>query len=182
MAAPDSVKRSKGHLALAMFLLGAALVSGPYFLSGAGLMGSIRPNAWVVLLVAYVGILLKTSISFLTTRDFRYDKAAYDLAMLVFGGALTCMALQILSSEILFPGLQEISFLGFASAFGMDVKGQHLILIFLLLLSSLVATIFSAIGVSDTDLGKPNAWWTLLCSLFSYLIAGAYALALISKG
>jgi hypothetical protein len=165
-----------------MLLLGAALIGGPYVLASAGLMSSVKPYGWVVLLVAYIGALLKSSIGYMTTRDFRYDKAAYDLSVLVFGGALTCMALQVVTSSVLFPGLQEISFLGFASGFGVDIRGQHLALLFLLLLSSLVATVLSAMGVADTESGKPNWWWTLVCSFVAYVLTGAYALALIAKG
>lgn len=182
MPAPESVKRSKSHLAITMLLIGAALVGGPYAMAVAGLMSPVRPYGWVVLLVAYVGVLLKSSIGYMTTRDFRYDKAAYDLSLLVFGGALTCMALQIVTTSVLFPGLQDISFLGFASALGVDVRGQHLVLLFLLLLASLVATVFAAMGVADTESGKPSAWWTLFSSFFAYVLCGAYALALIAKG
>ena len=181
MPAPDSVKRSKSHLAITMFLIGVALIGGPYGLASFGLMQALKPYGWVVLLVAYVGVLLKASIGYLITRDFRYDKTAYDLSVLVFGGALTCLALQIVTASVLFPGLQSVSFLGFASAIGVDTRGQHIALLFLLLLCSLVATIFSAMGVGDTESGKPNWWWTLGCSFLAYVLVGAYALALIAK-
>lgn len=181
MPAPASVKRSKSHLAITMLLIGAALVGGPYALASFGLMQALRPYGWVVLFVAYVGVLLKACIGYLTTRDFRYDKTAYDLSVLVFGGALTCLALQIVTATVLFPGLQSISFLSFASAIGVDVRGQHIALLFLLLLSSLVATILSAMGVADTESEKPNWWWTLGCSFIAYVLLGTYALALIAK-
>jgi len=181
MPAPASVKRSKSHLALTMLLIGAALVGGPYALASANLMQPLKPYGWVVLLVAYVGVLLKACIGYLTTRDFRYDKTAYDLSVLVFGGALTCLALQIVTATVLFPGLQSISFLRFASTIGVDVRGQHIALLFLLLLSSLVATILSAMGVADTESDRPNWWWTLGCSFIAYVLVGAYALALIAK-
>jgi hypothetical protein len=182
MPAPASVKRSKSHLAITMLLIGAALVGGPYALASANLMQPLKAYGWVVLLVAYVGILLKACIGYLTTRDFRYDKTAYDLSVLVFGGTLTCLALQIVTATVLFPGLQNIPFLSFASAFGVDVRGQHIALLLLLLLSSLVATILSAMGVADTESEKPNWWWTLGCSFIAYVLVGAYALTLIAKG
>lgn len=181
MPAPDSVKRSKAHLAVTMLLVGGVLIAGPYALASIGLMSQLKPYAWVVLMIAYVGILLKAAISYMTTRDFRYDKTAYDLCVLVFGGALTCTALQIVTSTILFPGLQNISFLAFAAAFGLDIRGQHLALLFLLFLASLVGTVLSAVGVADTESGKPSWWWTLFCSFIAYVLAGMYALALIAK-
>ena len=181
MPAPDSVKRSKVHLALTMLLIGGVLIAGPYFLASIGLMSQLKPNAWVVLMIAYVGILIKAAISYMSTRDFRYDKTAYDLCVLVFGGTLTCFALQIVTSAVLFPGLQNMSFLAFAAAFRLDIRGQHLILLFLLLLASLVGTILAAVGVADTESNKPSWFWTLFCSFIGYVLAGMYALTLIAK-
>ena len=99
MVAPDSVKRGKSHLALAMFLIGAALVGGPYLIAQFGVMAGLKDNAWVILLVAYAGILLKAGLSFLMTKDFRYDKSAYELCVLTMGGILTCLALQLTSNQ-----------------------------------------------------------------------------------
>jgi len=181
MAVPDTVKRSKSHLAITMALVAAGMVAGPYALAKFGLIGQLKPYAWVVLAVAYIGVLLKSSISYLTTREFRYDKTAYDLNVLVFGGALACTALQIVTAEVLFPGLQNITFLSFASVLGLDIRGQHLALLFLLLLSSLVGTVLSALGVADTESGKPSWWWTLICSVIAYALLAAYSLALIAK-
>lgn len=182
MSAPSSVKRSKSHLAIALFLIGAILIGGPYGLAHYKLMPVVKPYGWLVLGVAYAGALIKAGLSFLMTRDFRYDKTAYEISALVFGGSLTCLALQILTASILFPGLQSVSFLGFASKIDLGIRGQDITLLLLLLLGSLVSTIFSAIGVADADSGNPKWFWTLGCSFLAYLLLGMYALALIAKG
>lgn len=83
-----------------MAIAAAGMVVGPYFLARIDLITQLKPHAWVVLIVAYFGILLKSSISYLITRDFRYDKSAYDLCVLVFGGVLACTALQISFHEV----------------------------------------------------------------------------------
>ena len=182
MSAPGSVKRSKLHLALTLAIVGLGMVGGPYGLASAGLISQLKPHAWVVLAVAYVGVLLKSSIGYLTTRHFRYDKAAYDLSVLVFGGVLTCAALQVVTTTDLFPGLENMHFLSFVAAFGLDIRGQHLVLLSMLLIFSLVGTVLSAIDVAETEDGRPGGCWTVVCSFIAYVLLAAYALALIAKG
>jgi hypothetical protein len=181
MPAPNSVKRSKGHLAITLALIAVGVVVGPYILSSVGLMAQLKPHAWIVLLVAYFGIMFKSAISYLMTHDFRYDKNAYDLCILVFGGVLTCTALQIVTPTDLFSGIQDISFLAFTTVFGPELRTQHLILLFVLLLASLGGTVLAAMGVADTELDKPCWWWTLMCSVLAYALLAFYALALIAK-
>ena len=181
MPAPESVKRGKIHLAITLALIAAALIGGPYGLQHYELMGKLKANAWLVLAIAYAGILLKVGIAYLITRDFRYDKSAYELCVLVLGGALTCLALQIGSPQDLFPGLEEISFLQGASVLGLNVVGQHIVLLFLLFVGALILTVFAAMGVADTENGKASAPWTLVLSALSYALLATYALALIAK-
>jgi hypothetical protein len=107
MPAPASVKRSKSHLVIALVFIGASLVAGPYVLASLELMAPLKPLAGVVLAVAYAGVLLKALVGYLTTHEFRYDKSAYDLSLLVFGGVLTCTALQIVTVDDLYPGLDQ---------------------------------------------------------------------------
>src|SRR5260370_23321589 len=182
MVAPDSVKRGKSHLALAMFLIGAVLVGGPYLIARFGLMTGLKNNAWVILLVAYAGILLKAGLSFLTTKDFRYDKSAYELCVLTMGGMLTCLALQLTSNQDLFPGLEGISFLGFMSSLSLITFCPPLLLSVLLFVGALIAMVFSTIGVSDAEAGNTDSMLTLGTSLVGHALLGAYALILVAKG
>jgi hypothetical protein len=94
---------------------------------------------------------------------------------------LTCTALQIVSTTDLSPGLQNISFLSFIGVLTPEIRIQHLVLLFILLLVSLVGTVLAAMGVADTESGKPCGWWTLGCSGIGIVLLGTYALALIAK-
>jgi hypothetical protein len=62
-----------------------------------------------------------------------------------------------------------------------EVRIQHLVLLFILLLVSLVGTVFAAMGVADTESGNPCGWWTLGCFGIGVILLGTYALALITK-
>jgi hypothetical protein len=182
MAAPDSVKKDKTHLFLSMIIVGIVLMGGPYVLEHLGLTATLKKGAWLVLLITFIGILIKSAISFLTTGDFRYDKFAYELCVLVAGGFLTCASLQITSDEKLFPGLEEISFLGFLSSVSIGVVGQHRTLLLFLFLVTLVGSLFAAINVADTEKGKVSNRWTTGTFGLGALFLCTYALVLVSKG
>lgn len=182
MAAPTVVKKGKSHLVVTMLFLGIVLVGGPYALATLRLTGTLKASAWVVLVITFLGILLKSGIAFLTTREFRYDKFAYELCILVAGGLLTCASLQITSDENLFPGLAEVSFLGFMGSLSVGTVGQHRTLLMFLFLAALVGALFSAINVSDTDNGQTSAVWDIFTCATGAALLAAYALVLVSKG
>ncbi|KPC53735.1 hypothetical protein [Amantichitinum ursilacus] len=182
MSAPEAVKRSKNHLLLMLLLAGLVMLGGPYLLAWQALMPPLRPHAWVVLALAFSGIVIKSLLAMLMGGDFRYDKAGYDMAILSFGGVLTCAALQLVSEEDLYAGLDAISFLKFMSALGVSAKWQHTALLFFLMVVSLAVTLFCALGVADTEKGKPNPLWTAFGMAFGLGLLGAYALAMIAKG
>ncbi len=181
MTTLDSVKRSSSHLFFTMTLVGAVFVGGPYALAKFGLMSELKPYAWVILIVALFGIFFKAVIGYLITKEFQYDKAAYDLSAVAFGGILTCAALEVVSEQTLFTGLQSMRFLEFMSVFGLESKGQNVAVLFILLLASILVTIVAAVGVHDTANGKFSSCRTLVTSFFSYVFIAVYALALIAK-
>ena len=181
MPAPQNVKKGKGHLACANLSIGAFLIGGPYALSHFGLMGTLKDNVWIVQVIAYVGILIKAGISFLMTKDFRYDKFAYELTVLVMGGALTCFAVQVTSQDDIFSGLANISFLGFVSSLPVSIAVQHSFLLALLFLASLGWMVFSAIGVADTEDDKVSSLWTLTAVVFALMLLAFYAVVLVTK-
>jgi hypothetical protein len=182
MPAPDHIKRGKLHLAAIMLVSGVVIIGAPYLLAWRGVIPALKPNAWAVLVISYVGIVLKGFIGYLTAKHFRHDKSAYDLSALVMGGVLTCLALQFTSVQDLFPGIESISFFRFMSSFGISVPNQHLAFLGLFFVIALIATMISAVGMSDTEDGKPQALWTLGASGLSFALLGTYALVLITKG
>jgi hypothetical protein len=165
-----------------MFVSGIVMIAVPYFLAQRGFISTLKPNAWTVLVISYVGILLKGFFGYLTTRHFRHDRSAYELSSLVMGGVLTCLALQSTTEQDLFPGIESISFFTFTSRFGLSVAGQHVAFLVAFFVAALVVTSIAAIGVSDTEDGKPQALWTLLAATLAFVLLAVYALILITKG
>lgn len=181
MPPPQSVKKGKVHLLVTSLVVGIFFIGGPYVLSHFRLMGTLKDNVWVVQLITFVGIWIKAWISFLVTKDFRYDKFAYDLSILVVGGVLTCFAVQATSQDDMFSGLSTISLLGFASSFPISVSTRNAFLLALLFLGALMGMIFCAIGVSDTEDGKVSETWTLLSTLIGLLLLAFYGVVLVAK-
>jgi hypothetical protein len=151
-------------------------------MAATGLGADVKTNTWIIQGLAFAGIALKGGLSFMVTKDFRYEKAAYELAVLVVGGVLTCLAVQITSQQDMFPGLESISFLQSMSSMGIGVVGQHVTVLFLLFVASLVGMVFAAINVADVDDGKVSWSWTLAMYGLGNVLLGAYALVLVAKG
>jgi hypothetical protein len=144
-------------------------------------MAKLKDNSWTVQVIAFTGIVLKAGISFLMTKEFRYDKFGYELSVLVMGGVLTCFAVQATSQDDMFSGLSTISFLEFASKLPISVAARNAFLLVILFLAALGGMIFSAIGVAGTENGEVSEGWTLLSILFGLLLLGFYGLVLVAK-
>jgi hypothetical protein len=170
MPAPENVKKGKGHLLLTSFVIAVFLIGGPYVLSHFRLMGTLKTNVWVIQVITFFGIVIKAGISYQMTKDFRYDKFAYDLSVLVMGGVLSCFAIQATSPDDMFSGLSTISFLAFASSLPISVSMRNAFLLAGLFIGALAGVIFSAIGVGETEEGKVSEAWNLFATLIGLLL------------
>ncbi|SFN54896.1 hypothetical protein SAMN05444747_1381 [Variovorax sp. OV329] len=171
---------AKFHLLVAMLALGLVMVYLPYPMAARGWAPPIHEKSLFVLALAYAGFVFKTAITFLATAKFRYEKHAFDMCIMVFGGAIACLSLQVFSDADVFPGLLKIPEVAGATA-QMPSANRNLAVLGGLTLGSLLATIFACVGVQTAELGKPSPTWNLISAVFAHIFVGAYALALIAK-
>jgi hypothetical protein len=162
----------------------ALLVAIPYGLETLGLVSPLTPNAWVVLLVTGLGLVLKTVFGDLISGEFEYHKHGYDFCVVTLGATISSLSLQLTTDKDLFPGLPSTGPLSFLAGVSGDVLVQRRMLLFLFLLLSCVVALLTAYiskAIKDPNTRFKNAL-SLINFSFGSALLGAYVLMLITKG
>ena len=116
-------------------LLGALVVHGvlfigmPYILSRAGLIATLRWQAYVVLAVTWIGLGLKLLFGDVVSDKFEYHKHGYDFCNLSMGTALSMLSLQIMSSTDVLPGIPATGAWAAFSVVSKDIVRQRVALL-----------------------------------------------------
>jgi hypothetical protein len=160
------------------------VLAAPYAAAQLGLMAPLADKAWLILLVAAVGLLVKTVTGDIVAGEFQFYKFGYDNCVMTFGATLTALALQLTASGDLFPGLSSVVLLKDIPRLGTEDAANRAIQLFVFLLLSLggmlIASAISAAIKKNTAKG-PN-FLSLLNSLIGTTLLAIYVLILITKG
>jgi hypothetical protein len=156
------------------------LVFAPYALLWLGCIHGLNGQAWLILLLTSIGLVLKMIFGDLISGEFHYYKHGYDFCVITLGASLSSLSLQLVSHKDLFPG---ISSTGLIAAITPNVVDQRkILLIIIFLIACLFALLTAYIGrhIKDPKTKCPN------CLSFINFVLGAglfgyYVLLLISK-
>jgi hypothetical protein len=171
---------------LLSFLL---VVPGPYVLHYFRLLGPLADNAWLILLVTMVGLVLKALVGDVVSGEFFFHKFGYDNCVMTFAAMLTACGLQIASPKDLFPGLSSFTPFASLAMFSQGDRNKTLIELFIFLLLALLFTLLTAkisaaINKAHTD-KKPLAGENFLAffnAAVGLFLLGCYVLVLVTKG
>src|SRR5262245_36446292 len=87
---------------------GALFIGGPYLFARLQLVGALRDQAYIVLLVTWGGLSLKLLCGDVISDKFEYHKHGYDFCVVTMGTALSTFTLQLLSDKDLLPKAPSI--------------------------------------------------------------------------
>ncbi|WP_397452041.1 hypothetical protein [Pseudomonas sp. NA-150] len=140
----------------------------------------LADKAVFVLVCTAVGLVVKIVIGDTVAGEFLFYKFGYDNCVIAFGALLTALALQILSPQDLFPGLQTF----FPHSPSTDMVLSRQAELFTLFLIALGAMVFTARIASDIkqNRAKYPSLLALLNSLIGTMLLAVYILILITKG
>lgn len=185
-SAPTTKKRSfniykmVGGVALTI----ALVVVVPLLASEFNIISALAENAKFVLLITSIGLVIKAVMADRVAGEFLFYKFGYDNCVVAFGALLTALALQILSSVDLFPGMKDIALLNITSGLYSSPLSQRLaqlLILFLVSLAAMIVTGHIAAEIKQDKAAAPN-----LLSLFNSVVGtsllGVYVLILITKG
>jgi hypothetical protein len=160
------------------------VVVAPYLAVRAGWMAPIADKAWLILLVTAGGLIVKSVIGDVVAGEFLFYKFGYDNCVMTLGAVLTALALQLVSTIDLFPGLTKVAILGSLPPLSSDPIANRSTQLFLLLLIALLATLLTgriAAAIKREKASGPD-FLSLLNSVIGAFVLSLYVLVLITKG
>jgi hypothetical protein len=156
----------------------------PYLAIAAGLMAPIADKAWLILLVTACGLVLKSLIGDVVAGEFLFYKFGYDNCIMTLGAVLTALALQLVATIDLFPGLGKVAVLSALPTLSNDPIANRATQLFVLLLVALLGTLLTGRIASAIkhENAKGQDFLSLLNSVVGVFLLGLYVLVLITKG
>lgn len=140
-------------------------------------------NASFVLIVTGISLIVKVGISNFANNEFFFYKFGYDNCIITFGGTLTALALQLSSTNDLFPGLASTP-LNYVIPKDISLLSARQAQIFLLLILSMTAMIITAIiarSIKENKVKIPNLL-AILNTVVGLIMLGIYLNIIILKG
>lgn len=160
------------------------VVVAPYMAAHFGLMSPLADKGWLVLLVTACGLIIKSLVGDVVAGEFLFYKFGYDNCVMTLGAVLTALAIQLVATVDLFPGLKNVAVLKSVPALSSDPIANRSTQLFVLLLIALVGTLLSgkiaAAIKHENPRGKP--FLSLLNSVIGVVLLGLYVLVLVTKG
>jgi hypothetical protein len=171
-------------------LLGGLLLTvilfilAPYAAAHYKLIPPLADKAFLILLVTSFGLVVKSIVGDVVSGEFLFHKFGYDNCVMTFGALLTALALQIMSTSDLFPGMSNVMLLSSLPAFTADPavnRSAHLVIFLLMSLAGTLLTGTVSAAIKKNDAKGPN-FLSLLNSSIGLFLLGLYVLLLITKG
>lgn len=168
-----------GLVCTALLLLAAPFAAVKY-----GWMAPLADKAWLILAVTACGLLVKSIVGDVVAGEFLFYKLGYDNCVMTFGAVLTALALQLVATTDLFPGMSKVPMLNALPSLSSDAVANRSTQLFVLLLAALLGTLVT--GRIAAAIKHENAPGTnilsLLNSIIGMILLGFYVLVLITKG
>ncbi|HVL07915.1 MAG TPA: hypothetical protein VM512_01980 [Burkholderiaceae bacterium] len=160
------------------------VVAAPYGAVNLGLMAPMAEKAWLVLLVTAGGLIIKSLVGDVVAGEFLFYKFGYDNCVMTLGALLTALALQLVATVDLFPGLSNVAILSSLPAFSTDPVANRSTHLFTLLIFALLGTLLTGriAAAIKHDNAKGKDFLSLLNSLVGLVLLGMYVLVLVTKG
>ncbi|HBC3960245.1 hypothetical protein ACJO11_23945 [Vibrio parahaemolyticus] len=159
------------------------MVVFPMLASKLGWMDPLADKAPLILMVATLGLVIKSLIGDVVAGEFLFYKFGYDNCVLTFGSILTAFSLQLTSSVDHFPSLDNIAIIKHMTFFATEPISQRLCQFFSLLLISLVSMILTGKLAAALKHDNPDGKYFLsfISSVLGAALLGVYVLVLITK-
>jgi hypothetical protein len=159
------------------------MVIFPLIAAQLGWMDPLADKAPLILMVATVGLVIKSLIGDVVAGEFLFYKFGYDNCVLTFGALLTAFALQLTSTVDHFPGLDNIAIIKHMTFVASDPISQRLCQLFSLLFLALVSMIFTGKLAAAIKHDNPDGknFLSFLSSVLGAVLLGIYVLVLITK-
>jgi len=173
-----------GKVHVAAIATTVAVPGFAYLFAWLGWIAPLQPQTWLVLFVTVVGLLVKSFIGdYAADGDFRFDKFGYDNCTLALGAVLTAFALQIQSTNDLFPGMSSVPVLSALPLPG-DLAAQRKVHLFVFFGLAIVAALVTASVSRNVKKAKASdrGLSTFVNSIIGVGMLGAYVLILVTKG
>ncbi|MGF6870623.1 hypothetical protein [Paraburkholderia sp. MM5477-R1] len=156
----------------------------PYVAVQFGWMAPIKGKAWLILLITASGLIIKSVVGDIVAGEFAFYKFGYDNCVLTFGALLTALALQLVATIDLFPGVSNVSVLRSMPTLASDPIANRSTQLFILLVFALVGTLVTGRIAAAIKQGKAHgeSFLALLNSIIGAFLLGLYVLVLITKG
>jgi hypothetical protein len=165
-------------------LHGILFIGVPYGLDKYGMVSPLRPQAYIVLFITWVGLGLKLLFGDVITDKFEYHKHGYDFCIVSMGALLSTLSLQLLTDKDLLPGIQTTGPFGVFGVLSPNIVIQRATMLTALFLLSCFSALLTA-RVSRA-IGDPSTQGKNLLSLLNMFVGvvvfATYLLLLISKG
>ena len=160
------------------------VVVAPYLAVSVGLMAPIAEKAWLILLVTACGLIVKSVIGDVVAGEFLFYKFGYDNCVMTLGAVLTALALQLVATIDLFPGLKNVAVLSALPLLSTDPIANRSTQLFVLLLVALLGTLLTGRIASAIKHDKASGqdFLSLLNSVIGAFLLALYVLVLITKG
>jgi hypothetical protein len=116
--------------------------------------------------------------------EFLFYKFGYDNCMMTFGAVLTALALQLVSTADLFPGMSFVVGVRSLPQMRTDPAENRCVQLFVFLLLTLAATLLTGRIASEIKAGRARGpdFLSIFNTIISVVFLGFYVLILITKG
>lgn len=173
----DNIYKLIGGVVIEILVISSA----PYVAQHFGMI-KLSDNAWIILVVTASSLIFKALVGDVVAEDFLYHKFGYDNCIMSFGTVISTLGLQLTSDKDLFKGFSIFT------QYHTDPAFNRCIELFILLLVTLVATMFTAkisSAIKRSQTNKTKLKGENLLSLVNFIIGtsllGLYVLLLITK-
>ena len=171
------------NLLAGVLLTVVVVVVMPYLLAFLQLMPPLNDYAWVILLVATSGLIVKLIVGDVAAGEFLWHKFGYDNCIMAFGALLTALALQLVASTDLFPGLSAVAGIKNVRIASNDATNRSIQLLVALLFALTCTLITSSIsGAIKKNAAQGVAFLSLINTLIGLFLLACYVLTLVAKG
>lgn len=160
------------------------LVLAPYAAVKFGLMEPLADKAWLILLVTACGLIVKSIVGDVVAGEFLFYKFGYDNCVMTLGAVLTALALQLVATADLFPGMNRVAILNALPTLSADPVANRSTQLFVLLLITLLGTLLTgriAAAIKHEKAQGPN-FLALANSVVGVSLLALYVLVLVTKG
>jgi hypothetical protein len=165
-------------------LTGLLFIPAPILAAHFGLLAPLADKAVLILIVTTVGLVVKAIIGDVVAGEFLFHKFGYDNCVMTFGALLTALALQLVSTIDLFPGLSSVVFLRDIPTLSSDPVANRSAQLLVFLLVALAGTLITgAISAAiKKSIAKGPDFLSSVNSGIGLFLLGLYVLLLVTKG